>query len=226
MTGQESQNLEAERAAVTRILEETLAALPDGMSQFAQEEFAQNRSLLVSGVVLAAAVPAEDSPEARERRIALAAALELLQIALNIHRLLLLAPARADTIDKSLLGGTVLVGDFCFSRAAVLAARTQNPRVVTIFAELLKQLSEKNLRRILKPDPAAAEAAPGQEQATLFHSGAQAGAVLAGLSSQEQSELAAFAAGLARAESPSGRMDASLPAHQHTRWQLLADSLS
>ena len=80
-------------------------------------------------------------------RVSLAAALQLLQIALNIHRLLL-RPEQTGSIDSFLLGGTILAGDYCFSRAAVLAAHTNHPQVVMVFAELLQEVSQANLRRV------------------------------------------------------------------------------
>ena len=87
-----------------------------------------------------------------ERLIPAAAGVELLHTASLIHD---------DTVDhattrrgrptlNSLFGtGTViLLGDYLFARAAVLAAETMNPRVVAVFANTLGQISDGQLREI------------------------------------------------------------------------------
>jgi hypothetical protein len=134
-----SNGLQAEHELVTGLFDEALADLPPGLLQFVRSEVAKEQ--ILAGIVLASAAPVHDSAEAVSRRAALAAALELLQVGLRIHRLLL-NPAQPDTIDSFLLGGTILAGDFFFSRAAVLAARTHHPQVVKVFAELLKEVSQ------------------------------------------------------------------------------------
>ena len=60
--------------------------------------------------------------------------METLRLALGVHTQLLLAESPA-AIDRSLLGSTVLAGDFCFSRAAGLAAKTGSPVIVDLFAD-------------------------------------------------------------------------------------------
>lgn len=105
---------------------------------------------LRGAVVLATGLGAPDTVLLREQRLLLASALEMLAVALSIHRLLLAASADS-SLDKSLVGSTILTGDFCFSRAAVLAARTESPLVVDIFAEALKNVSEGHLRRLFSP---------------------------------------------------------------------------
>lgn len=103
-----------------------------------------------------------------ERTIALAAAVEMLHIALSLHTRLVLsagrppqadqAPAdRADTAERTFFGSTILAGDYCFSRASQLAAETEHPRVVAHFAQTLQTLSEGLLRRELHgPDTGSA----------------------------------------------------------------------
>jgi hypothetical protein len=57
-----------------------------------------------------------------------------------------------------------------------LAARTENPRVVAIYCELLQQLSEGNLRSLFGSDNT-----PFDEERVLYQSATRAGATLAGL---------------------------------------------
>ncbi len=214
MPEQRSNVLQTERELVAQMLEGVVAELPQGLAQFVRSEMAAEQTL--AGIVLASATPKYDSAEAVSRRVALAAALELLQIALNIHRLLLI-PVQSDTIDRSLLGGTILVGDYCFSRAAGLAARTCHPQVVMVFAELLKEVSEVNLRRVINQETSSQDAIVADEREVLFRSGALAGVLLAGLGEEEQTHVARYASHLSRHVPPTD----SLPPHQKDRWRVV-----
>jgi len=116
-----------------------------------------------AALILAVAVPGYDStpstqqalsPELlRERRILLAAALEMLSIALGIHSNLLSESHTSNdhSLDKSVMGSTILTGDYCFSRAAWLAAQTESPVVVDLFSQALKVASEGLLRLQMHP---------------------------------------------------------------------------
>lgn len=228
----ESSCLRSEQELVAGLVEEELADLPHGLAQLVRSEMSEERVL--AGVVLASAAPAHDSAEALSRRVALAAGLELLQIALNIHRLLL-RPSRPDTIDSYLLGGTILAGDFCFSRAAVLAARTSHPTVVSVFAELLMELSQAKLRGLIGDACAFQDGGSAGERSSLFRGGAQAGGLLAGLSERKRTSVADFAARLSRCpgqaeEEPFGRSEDALarvlPSHQRERWRTLTSLLA
>ena len=223
--------LRAELKLVAAKLEETVADLPDGLAQFVRSELAESQML--AGVVLASAAPVKDTAEDESRRVALAAALELLQIALNIHRLLL-KPEQTGSIDSFLLGGTILAGDYCFSRAAVLAARTNHPQVVTIFAELLQRVSQANLRRIISKDGVGRDSAAIDERVALFHSGASAGALLARLDEEDQEVVVRYAALLGRWQlsdrtdnvgAMAGEALDSMPPRQQERWRELVSSL-
>ncbi len=219
--------LQAELNLVAEKLEETVAGLPDGLAQFVRSELGEDRVL--AGVVLASAAPPRDTAEDESRRVALAAALELLKIALNIHRLLL-KPGQAGSIDSFLLGGTILAGDFCFSRAAVLAAQTNHPQVVTVFAELLQEVSQANLRRVISNDGFDCDPLSTDEGEALFRSGASAGALLAGLSKKEAGVVIEFAGRLGRerpqdftrtfAAKADETLD-SMPRPQRDRWREL-----
>ena len=219
--------LQAELNLVAAKLEETVADLPEGLAQFVRSALGEDRVL--AGVVLASAAPARDTTEDKSRRVALAAALELLQIALNIHRLLL-KPGQAGSIDSFLLGGTILAGDYCFSRAAVLAAQTNHPRVVTIFAELLQEVSQANLRRVITKDGTDREPHTFDEREALFRSGASAGALLAGLGESEEKLVVGYAECLGRrrlqdvGQSLGAKAEKtldSMPQRQRERWREL-----
>lgn len=212
-------------------LDEVVADLPEGLSQFVRSEMAEKE--ILAGVVLASATPQHSSAEDESRRVSLAAALELLQIGLNIHRLLL-QPEQTDTIDNFLLGGTILAGDYCFSRAAVLAARTCHPQVVTVFAELLQEVSQANLRRVIVKDSASQDSLAADERKALFHSGASAGVLLAGLADDEQAAVVRYAARLGRQRPAVGANSHGeamgedldvLPPRQQERWRELVSSL-
>lgn len=219
--------LQEEVAEVRAILTGITDTLHPALSEFVQDEIGRRQTLPLASVVLAAALPEEDSDVQRQRRIYLAAALELLTVALDIHKLLILGAMGRDSIDRALAGGTVLAGDYCFSRAAALAASTENPTVVAIFSELLQMVSEGNLRKIF------ADGEPVFDEARLlYHSGARAGATLAGLSSTAVEESARFAALLRKTHPhPNGHHDgeilqkalaeANLAPFQRIRWQEL-----
>lgn len=220
---------QAEQNRVAALLEEAFVDLPEGLSQFVRSEMAGEQ--ILAGVVLASAAPEEDSTEREARRVALAAALELLQVALNIHRLLL-RPEQTEPIDNLLLGGTILAGDFCFSRAAVLAARTCHPGVVTEFAELLQALSEANLRRVIAADDGKQESAAAEERAALFESGAAAGVMLADLDENAREAVVAYAACVSRPSRGDGRNSKAgaagssldrMPRRQRGRWDRLVE---
>ena len=217
---------------VASLLDEALAELPEGLLQFVRGELSGEQ--ILAGVVLASAVPERDSEEALSRRAALAAALELLQIALRIHRLLL-ATEQPGAIDSFLLGGTILAGDYCFSRAAVLASLTNHPQVVRVFAELLKEVSQANLRRVIDEKCVDSEDHRADEREALFHSGARAGVLLAGLGAEEQEIVAAYASQLSRqkpghaAAKPGAVSDETrvgeLPKYQRDRWRAVVSAI-
>ena len=124
-----------------------------------------------------------------------------------------------------------MAGDYCFSRAAVLAARTNHPRVVTIFAELLQELSQANLRRVIVSESPGRDSAGVDERESLFHSGASAGVLLAGLGEKDQTAVVSYATCLGRRRPQDGKgilgapaveyLD-KMPVRQRERWRALA----
>lgn len=206
-----------ELAAVDQQVAAAITTEHASLDEFIRHEVAARFGSPLPGVILAAGLPAQDSPTSRAARIHLATAVVLLDVALALHKLLLLQDPAADTLDKSLVGGTVLAGDYCFSQAAVAAARTGNPQVVAIFSELLKELSEVHLRHHFEERAERLDDFP-----LLFHSGALAGAVLAGQRAGEQQQTASFAASLASpATFPTP--DERVQPYQHTRWLALGE---
>ncbi len=121
----ETQDFAAELDAVRDLLQQSSDTLGMPLAKLVQEQIERSAPAIRAGVVLAVAVDEDESEQLREQRINLAAALEILYVALNVHKLLL--DDHFAAADKSLLGGTILAGDFCFSQAANLAIRTENP---------------------------------------------------------------------------------------------------
>ncbi|MFN8442496.1 MAG: hypothetical protein U0175_17105 [Caldilineaceae bacterium] len=146
---------------------------------------------LRAAVVLATAVAVDSADESvalRKKRIDLASALEMLYVALQVHELLLKSSAQElhDTIDKSVMGSTILAGDTCFSHAALLAARTDSPQVVAIFSQALQTISEKQLRHLFSQQDGKPSFDPSRE---LFEAGLQAASVLANLNTEVIAQL-------------------------------------
>ncbi len=128
-------------------------------------------------------------PADEDKVFALAAAVELLHTATLVHD---------DLIDGSLLrrglptlnatwnpGATILTGDYLFSRAASLAAETQNVRVVVIFSQTLTLICGGELRQLFSgqsrpPTMDDYYRRISSKTAALFATSTEAGAVLSG----------------------------------------------
>src|SRR4051794_27534060 len=103
-------------------------------------------------LVLLLAGRAFDYEVAFDRLVTAAAGVELLHTASLIHD---------DTVDRSALrrgkptlnsvlstGATILIGDFLFAQSAMLAAATDNVRVVAVFAATLGDICDGQLREM------------------------------------------------------------------------------
>jgi len=110
---------------------------------------------------------------AHSSHILLATALEMLYLALNVHKMLLTDRNAAQ--DKIVLGSTILMGDYCFSRSAKLATQTGSPLVVEIFAQSLKSVSEDHLRHLFHKQE---DDIPYDAHPVLFQAGMIASAIL------------------------------------------------
>lgn len=136
--------------------------------------------------------------DASDKTIAVAAAVETLHTATLVHD---------DLIDGALLrrgsstlnavwtkSATVLAGDYIFARAALLAAETENIRVIQIFAETLKTICEGELRQMFssrqwRQPKDAYYPRIFAKTASLFASATQFGAILAGASPEQEQSL-------------------------------------
>ncbi|MEZ4673652.1 MAG: hypothetical protein R2932_05330 [Caldilineaceae bacterium] len=153
--GQESGLLSAqaalaqELAEVEQILQNAIVTLYAPLNDLARSQLKKADSLRCAAVVLAAGVGPTDSVKLRQQRLYLAAALEMLTIALNIHQLLLAASNQENNPNqRSITGSVILTGDYCFTQSAILAAKTEHVRVVEIFSQTLKTVSERILRKL------------------------------------------------------------------------------
>lgn len=146
----------AEIQLVQSELQTVVATLELPLRPLVQARINAMRPEVRAAVVLAAGIPADSNENAdeneagqaqklRAQRIYLAAALEMLGAAVSIHKLLLSDEAPA--LDKAILGGTILAGDYCFSCSATMAVKTGSPEVVKLFSDALKRVSEGNLRQ-------------------------------------------------------------------------------
>jgi geranylgeranyl pyrophosphate synthase len=235
-------DFEAEIQEVQSTLLEATNDLTSPLGDLVRAQIKRSQPPICGAVVLAVAKPAslnqettEAEAELHHKRILLAAALEMLHVALNVHRLLVNAALREQqreqhggndsALDLSFIGSTILAGDYCFSRAAQMAAQTDHPRVVATFALALQTVSEGLLREqfhgddglksIHKDEYIHAQWHDGDrehaalmdteryrngnydETRQLLHSGAHAAALLVGLSESEQEQAIALSHELA-----------------------------
>jgi octaprenyl-diphosphate synthase len=152
-TGDHAAVLGEELAEVEQAVLASLADLHMPFAQLVQRQWRLNHPLVRAAFVLTAAAvdsDAHDAAELHRKRIYLAAAMETLRLALAVHTDLLRTDAAAG-VDRSILGSTVLAGDFCFSRSAGLAAKTGSPAIVDLFAQALQRVSEGSLRGLFRP---------------------------------------------------------------------------
>lgn len=218
------QQFEAELAQVEQRINEEIADLFPPFSQMVAAQLQRSQPLMRAAVVLATGVAAEDNDALREQRINLAAALEMLHLAINVH-ILLSETVGEDAPNLSLLGSTILAGDYCFSRSASLAVRTGDQKVVEIFSDTLKRVSEGHLRWVFD---SAGE--PYNEDRELLLAGAEAAAQLARWPAKAYSQARRFVESLADcpagAPSQADRSDEpsrSLSVTQRERWLAFLD---
>lgn len=177
--GDQPASLTGELAQVQQEMTASLRDLHTPFSRLVQSQLHTDAPLLCGAFVLTAGVGVVDTPRLAQQRINLGAAIEVLRLALTVHTQLLGAPASQSHIDRSLLGSTILAGDFCFSRAAGLAAKTGSPVVVDIFAQALQRVSEGTLRNLFAGSESGAECFDVERELCL--SGVAAANELAGL---------------------------------------------
>jgi octaprenyl-diphosphate synthase len=217
------EQFDRELDAVRRHLAAAAAEIVSPLSELVSARIRAAMPHLCAAVVLAAAYNQQDDDSSMQTRVSLAAALEMLHIALSIHQLL--AAASATDLDKSLIGSAILAGDYCFGRAARLAAQTDNPRIVAIFSHALQDISENNLRALFD-NRTAAPGTPAGSLSILLRSGAAAALELSNLSDSDRRtvlQLAACSAAMQHtAPATPALLDAdmlaTLPASHQERW--------
>lgn len=219
-----NQALRTELADVEAKMQAALSELFAPFSQMIDARLRALGPLTRAAIVLTAGIGAPDTDELRAKRVSLAAALEMLHLALAVH-MAIGSAAGTDTAQfQSLLGSTILAGDYCFSRSAELAVRTGDPIVVEIFSEALKRVSEGNLRRFFGPAEFHFD-----EDRELFLAGITAAGQLTGASASLQEAQAQLAVNLAGAQTRALQRQAlaeapifaELTASQLARWQAL-----
>lgn len=210
-----TQDFLAELAEVEQELRDATVDLFPPFSQMVAAQLRGSHPLRRAAVVLAAGVAAPDNSVVRRQRIDLAAALEMLHLAITVH-MILADDASTDSPNRSLLGSTILAGDYCFSRAASLAVRTGHSTVVEIFSDALKRVSEGHLRRFFNP---AADRYNEDEE--LFAAGAAAAMHLAQTPERAHAWVIqmseAFAVAMPEA-APTWPPPNTLDAYQSERW--------
>lgn len=131
--------------------------------------------------------------------MALAAAVEMLHTATLVHD---------DMIDNSFMrrgnptlnaawddGVVVLVGDYLFARSAALAAETENPRIISLFAKTLMLISSSELREALsiaKPNREGYYWRISKKTASLFAAATEGGALLSEAAEEEVQALRGY----------------------------------
>jgi len=204
-----SLSLYEELQVVQQELQHALADLYAPLADLARNQFQRIQPLTRAALVLAVGVGDPDHSTLRRQRLSLAAAQEMLFLALSIHKLLLVPqPAQQDEQQKTIMGGIILTGDYCFTRSAILAAQTDQVQVVELFSQSLKSISEGLLRNLfaertpVAPSQGEESASSYQEQPDLFVSGVQAAAVLADLPEYATADLVDLAHALAQQSPP------------------------
>lgn len=208
------QTLVDELVAVEEQLQGALRALYSPFQELAQSQLQRAAPLRRAAVVLTVGTTESEEAEThnghahngdrvpttlRQQRIDLATALEMLNIALAIHQLLLAAGTdQADNPNqRSIAGSVILTGDYCFTQSALFAAKTCNVQVVEIFSQTLKSISEGMLRQIFatRDGETTAAAASFNIEAALCEAGVVgASALIAGGPAGEQHGPASSAA--------------------------------
>lgn len=224
--------LRAELVEVYAQLRKSVQGLQYPLNELLSQAIEQAYPFADASIVLAAGVCEREDEVLRQRRIYLAAALEMLRIALSVHSTLLaqspdgLPMAGADLQhmeqNKSLIGSVILVGDYCFSHSAHMAAQTDNPEVVALFAQALKELSEEHLRHVF-----TSKTTRVAMHEILFRAGVETAARLADLSPRALSQNLSMSNQLAQAMDSDSvpelprHQQIDVPAFQYERWQSL-----
>jgi geranylgeranyl pyrophosphate synthase len=144
----------------------------------------------------------------QDRLVTAAAGVELLHIASLVHD---------DSIDRAAIrrgkptlnsrintGAVILIGDFLFAQSAMLAAATENTRVVSIFASVLGDICDGQLREMLDGHNVMQSRDEYLmrifgKTASLFAGAAEMGAVIGGANDLEIHQMRAYGSDLGMA---------------------------
>jgi len=159
----------------------------------------------------------------QEKRVKLAAAIEMLHLASIIHEYIPRGEVSLNEQNRVLMGSAILIGDFCFGQASILAAETEIPEVVAAFADALARLAEGRVRILLE-----SPSRPYADSAVLYAAGAEVGALLVGLPRPIRYALreAAASFGEVLTDSETSLAEAILHLESLTRGQPAAKSLT
>jgi geranylgeranyl pyrophosphate synthase len=184
-----------------RVLEVTQLSYPVASSIIREIVLAGGKRLRPLLVLLAGR--AFDYDERLDPIVTAAAGVELLHVASLVHD---------DTIDRAAIrrgkptlnsvmsvGGTILVGDFLFAQSAMLAARTGDVRVVSVFASTLGELCDGQLLELFDSHKTDQHLDSYLKRiygktASLFAGAAEMGAILGRAPESTIRELRQFAA--------------------------------
>ncbi|HHB90020.1 MAG TPA: hypothetical protein ENK60_01775 [Anaerolineae bacterium] len=109
----------------------------------------------------------------KAHRVALAAAIEMLHMAVSVHELIPRGEVVITEHQRLVMGSAILIGDYCFSQASSLAASTGNPAVVAAFADALATLSERRVQTLIETPHQ-----PHTDDAILYAAAAEVAALL------------------------------------------------
>jgi geranylgeranyl pyrophosphate synthase len=201
---------EAMRADLARVSERVIGAAnvryPEASSLL--QDIVQAGGKQLRPLLLLLAGRAYSYEASRDNLVTAAAGVELLHIASLVHD---------DTVDRSALrrgkptlnsmlssGAVILIGDYLFAQSAMLAAATNNPRVVAVFASTLGDICDGQLMEMfeaqrLDQSVAAYEERTYGKTASLFAGAAEMGAILAGASEPEIQHLRTYGSDLGMA---------------------------
>ncbi|NOX61321.1 MAG: polyprenyl synthetase family protein [Chloroflexi bacterium] len=140
-------------------------------------------------------------PRERKRLLSLAAAVEALHTATLVHDDVVdgarMRRGRSTLNTRWTPASTIMAGDYLFARAAALAADTQNPRVIQLFANALSVIVDGELRQAFtardwdQPKDAYYKRIYGKT-AALFEVATRATAVLGEASAEAEEALRAY----------------------------------
>lgn len=192
----EKSNFAEELESVRQQLQDAIQGLYPPFQDLVRGQLQKAEPLRRAAIVLATGVAEDETTQQaltlRHQRIDLAAALEMLNIALAIHHLLLTNSnnQEANPNHRSVTGSVILTGDYCFTQSALFAAKTDNVAVVDLFSQTLKRISEGTLRTIFgeheeaidstsaQTDPDSDEPAAYDIEFTLYKAGIQGSLIL------------------------------------------------